>query len=318
MVFFNVLKDIHLMVSIPYIEMHNAVYPPPLPPTPPYLPHLSIAPLCVPPWGGLTGKPNGDILADVSRTLSQGTDIGPLIPHIHIPMAPPNVLLAVIFLTSGSKSHFGASRHVLPKGPTAFAVMHYASLNLNCAGYTWPPLPSGLVASAWATNVTGVSVGDFVAGFAHMIFDALVQFGLNRFFNSSFMSSVFERLTFKLFGPLAMRYLGFTFNYHVGEWLSMAAGTFLTRPTAVLFGRAGAAMVDNIIPTAVALLVGSPVGYSPGFSPVGGGDLGQYQPQNIVDRAHTGLTNIVDDLFNDNGVDDYGDYPTPSTSEAPA
>ena len=315
MMFFNLLKDIHIMISIPYIEMHNSVFPPPLPPVPPYLPHLSTAPLCVPPWGALTGKPNGDVLSDVSRTLSQGTDIGPLIPHIHIPMAPPNVLLAVIFLTSGSKSHFGASRHVLPKGPAAFAVLKYASINLNCAGFTWPPLPSGVVAAAWATKVTGVSVGDIVAGFAHMVLDAIVQFGLNRFFNGKFMSSVFERLTFKLFGPLAFRVVGFTFNYHVGEWLSMAAGTYLRSETAVLFGRAGAAIVDNIIPTAVAVLVGSPVGYSPGFSPLGGGGLHPKQPQNVVDDAHKGLTNFVDDLFADPAV---GDYPLPSGAEAGA
>ncbi len=316
MMFFNMLKDIHIMVSIPYIEMHNAVYPPPLPPTPPYLPHLSTAPLCVPPFGALTGKPNGTMFSDLSRTLSQGTDIGPLIPHIHIPPAPPNVLLAVIFLTSGSKSHFGASRHVLEKGPAAFAVMKYASINLNCAGATWPPLPSGLVAAAWATNVTGVSVGDIVAGFAHIVLDALVQFGLNRLFNSRFMTNVFERLTYRLFGPLAFKVVGFTFNYHVGEWLSMAAGTFIRNESAVLFGRAGAAMVDAVVPTAIALLVGSPVGYSPGFSPVGGGDLGSNQPQNVIDRGHTGLTHAVDDLFNDPGVDDYGDYPEPTGDPA--
>lgn len=129
---FNVLKHYHPMIGIPILEKHQAIFPPA--PTPvPLVPHIAAAVMCWGPWGILTGKPNPtEVSASGGMMMSQGTDIGPLIPHYNlVPPAPPNVLLLVIIPTSGSKSHFGAHGHLAPKGPIAFACLKNLNLNLN-------------------------------------------------------------------------------------------------------------------------------------------------------------------------------------------
>src|SRR5262249_39706434 len=54
---FNVLKHYPPMIAIPWLERHQAIFPPPAPPKP-KLPHFAAAVLCWGPWGILTGKKN--------------------------------------------------------------------------------------------------------------------------------------------------------------------------------------------------------------------------------------------------------------------
>lgn len=293
---FNVLKDYHIMIGIPPIERHKAIFPPPLPPLP-WMMHWCVAPLCIPPWGGLTGKPNGSVFTSgLGRTLSQGTDIGPLIPHINIPPAPPNLLLPIIILTSASKSEFGAHGHVAPQGPVAFAVLKVVNLNLNCAGPAQPPAPSGLVIT-FNTNTTGVTIGDIVAGVVHMVFDSAVQYGLNQLFNSNMVTNLFERLTSALAAPIFAR---------IAPW---AVGAFTGDAVQVLLGGGtlarmlGEGFIDNILPAIASELLGSPLGYSPGWSPAGG------LPGPLTDKGHTAVQQAVDNYFNNPSVEQHPSQP---------
>jgi hypothetical protein len=291
---FNVLKHYHVMVCIPWLEMHQAVFAPVLAPVP-KVPHIAAAMLCIGPWGILTGKPNPtEISASGGIMLSQGTDIGPLIPHYNVtPPAPPNSLLVVIIPTSGSKSHFGAHNHILKEGPIAFACAKVINFNLNCAGPLWPPLPSGVVLT-FNTHTTGVTIGDLVAGFLHMGVDALIQFGLNRLFSWSKVSNFFESIAQRALGPILRRFgygsvqalieMGIPGLGRLGRYVGSGAEEFLF----------------NLPGTLVALGVGSPLGYSPGWSPVGG------YGGKAEDAGHGAVAQAVDDFFNEPAV---GDFP---------
>ena len=302
----SVLKHYHVMVSIPFLELHQAILPPSFVPVP-KVPHLAGAALFLGPWGALTGKPN---LTEFSSSggiiMSQGTDIGPLIPHYNvIPPAPPNVLLAVIIPTSGSKAHFGSHGHVAPQGPVAVACLGTVQFNLNCAGPAAPPLPSGLVIP-FNTHMVGMSPGDFVAGLLHLIVDAGLQFVVNRFFNLSKVSGFLEDLAEGALRP-AMRALG------SGNVTSIIADA-MRRSFPKLGQFLGQALEETLfaVPsTGAGLILGTPLGYSPGWSPIGGGD-GQ-----LEDRGHTAAQKAIDNFFGTSNVDEYpsgpGDFPTPAS-----
>ncbi len=290
---FNILKDYHVMIGV---DFHKAVLPPPAPPVP-NLPHACIAPLCIPPWGGLTGKPNGSVFSSgLGRTMSQGTDIGSLIPHI--PLPPPNLLLPIIILTSGSKSEFGAHAHVAPEGPVAFAVLKVINLNLNCAGPACPPLPTGVVIT-FNTNTTGVTIGDIIAGCLRMVVDSALQYALNRIFASNTVSNFLDNLVlrgFEVFGPL------------VGRFAPAALGAFIK---GYVFSSLFSTTVENILGALAADVIGSPLGYSPGWSPVGG-FLG-----NAEDQGQSKVQQAVDNYFNNPAVDQHPSQP-PAQPQPPA
>jgi len=302
---FNVLKTYHVMIGIPFMELHQAIFPPKLAPDP-KVPHACAAMLCAGPWGILTGKPNPtEISASGGVMLSQGTDIGSLIPHYNvIPPAPPNALLPIIILTSGSKSHFGAHSHVAPKGPVAFACAKVVNFNLNCAGPAWPPLPSGIVIT-FNTHTTGVTIGDLVAGALHMVVDGLIQFGLNRLFSRAGVSDLGERIAQGALGPL-LKLVGYG---SVSALVERGLGTWV-----------GAATEESLfaLPLTLAAIFGpgSPIGYSPGYTPVGGSDhwwnLGTW-----TDKGHGGVQNAVDKLFNSPSVEQHpSQAPVPAAAPA--
>jgi hypothetical protein len=302
---FNVLKTYHVMIGIPWMELHQAVFPPVMAPVP-KVPHVCGAMLCVGPWGALTGKPNPtEISASGGVMLSQGTDIGPLIPHYNLtPPAPPNSLLPVIILTSGSKSHFGAHANTAPQGPVAFAIGFKVNFNLNCAGPMFPPLPSGVVLT-FNTHTTGATIGDIVAGFAHMIVDGLIQFGLNRLFASARITALGERLAQGVLGP-ALSKLGYG---------SVQALIDMGIPRLGSLGRYAGSIAEEFLfglpVTLISVLgIGSPVGYSPGYTPVGGKGGG------LLDRGHKGVQQAVDDLFNSPSIEQHPSTPPTPTPTA--
>lgn len=287
------------MIGIPPIERHKAVFPPPIPPVP-IMMHLCGAPLCIPPWGALTGKPNGTVFTSgLGRTLSQGTDIGSLIPHVNIPPAPPNLLLPIIILTSASKSEFGAHAHVATEGPVAFAVLKVLNLNLNCAGPAQPPAPSGLVIT-FNTNTTGVTIGDIIAGIVRMVVDSAIQYVLNRIFASNAVSNIFTRLTSALAAPIFARIAPF----YVGQLTSEGIEVLLAYHEGVLSRMLGQG-VDNLLSSIAADLVGSPLGYSPSWA-----------PSNLLplDQMQSKVQQAVDNYFNNSSVDQHPSQPPASTS----
>jgi hypothetical protein len=302
---FNVLKSYHPMIGIPFIERHQAIFPP-VPAPVPSVPHVCAAALCIGPWGVLSGKPNPkELSASGGIMMSQGTDIGPLIPHYNmIPLAPPNALLPVIILTSGSKSHFGATKNMAPQGPVAFAVAVVVNFNLNCAGPAWPPLPSGLVIT-FNTHTTGATAGDIIAGALHMVVDAAIQFGLNRLFAWSRVSNMFESLTARLLDPLVKRATGYVIleyavryglgNTKISTWLGAAADQMLL------------AVFPTVVGTGI---LGSPVGYSPGHTPIGSGGYG------ATDEAHSAAAKAIDDYLNSPDVAQHPASPPHGTPDA--
>lgn len=236
--------------------------------------------------------------------LSQGTDIGPLIPHYNaFPFAPANALLPLIFLCSGSKSHFGAHSHIAKKGPIAFACAVRVNFNLNCAGPAAPPLPSGLVIT-FNTHTTGVTIGDIIAGALHLGFDLLLQWGLNRLFSRPGVTELTERIAQGVLGPF-LKFLGvgsvsYLVEQGLGKWAGAAVEEFL-------FALPG---------TLPAIFVaGSPAGYSPGYTPAGGSG----HPWNVstyTDKGHTGVQKVVDNLFNSPSVEQHPSQP-PAPTPAP-
>jgi hypothetical protein len=224
-----------------------------------------------------------------------------LIPHYNVlPPAPPNALLPIIILCSGSKSHFGAHAHTLPKGPTAFACAVKVNFNLNCAGPAFPPLPSGLVIT-FNTHTTGATIGDLVAGALHLVFDLFLQWGLNRLFSRAGATALGERIAEGALKPL-FKVTGYgnvstLVGDRLGTWVGMAAEEFLFALPLTIAAVFGA---------------GSPVGYSPGYTPAGGSD----HPWNLstyTDQGHSGVQRAVDNLFNSPSVEQH-----PSQAPAPA
>lgn len=240
----NVLKNWHPMIGC---DIHDTLPPPGIVPVP-KIPHVTA--MILHGVTGLTSKKRADVVtASRGLTMIRGTDIGPLIPHVPVPPVF-HYWLPLLILTSGSKSHFGASTVVTADGPVAIAVLKVVNLNLNCSGPTFPPMPSGCVVAA-TTHVTGVTWGDILAGSLSLVLDAAVQFVLNRLFNGKTGEGFTNRLTRSIMGPLAARMMA-------SSTLRIGLQFFLRE------------QIVQALPTVIAILVGSPLGYSPDHSPVGG------------------------------------------------
>jgi hypothetical protein len=308
---FRVLKDYHTMIGVPWLEKHDAVFPPGVPSK--LIPHVCTAPLCIPPWGGLTGLPNGNVLSSANgRTLGRGSDIGPLIPHINIPPAPPNLLLPIILLASGSKSHFGANRDVTPQGPVAFACLKYIHFNLNCAGPTAPPLPSGFV-FPWNTHVTGVTWGDIVSGLAHMVADSLIQYGMNKLF----ASKLFEKFSTYVSSKIASAILPHLAQGGLLRMLGVKTMSDLLQ--ALGHPVWGYGVVDQALGLILADVIGSPLGYS---------RTGPYSPGNIpgdvldpkseqYPEGRDAVQQAVDSYLNNPSVEQHPSQPPAQPSAPP-
>jgi len=85
--------------------------------------------------------------------------------------------LAIEFIFSSSKSHFGVASYtgVDNKGAQnciAVALLVHVNPNLNC-GIAWPT-PTGMVV-AFNTHYVGMTLGDFIVGLSSMAVDAVLQ-----------------------------------------------------------------------------------------------------------------------------------------------
>jgi hypothetical protein len=229
--------------------MHDALLPPGFGIPPPYLKcqwHITIpVPLCCAVWGAATGKPVRNVMSSAfGCTLQRGTDIGPLIPHIGIGPAFPNLLYPVILATSASKSEFGVASVYAGGDVVAIACMGAigvpcVNLNLNCWGLPFPPMPSGIVL-AYNTVCVDASWWDLVIGALNMILDMLVQYVIGR---------IFAGRRFDRFLTLAPNYIpgvANAFMRNVGQ--------------RGFFYQAASAFVDDIAKVLGGIIVGSPLG----------------------------------------------------------
>jgi hypothetical protein len=291
---FNVLKTIHLMIGY---DLHDLM-PPGSPSITGKTPNFCVMILR---GTGLTATWAETTDTHWGKTMQRNTDIGPLIPHF----GAPNVLMPLIWLFSGSKSYFGTTQVLVEKKPAAVAVAKLINLNLNCSGPTkCPPLPSDVVL-AYTTHQAAFTVGDFVAGLAQMTFDSLLQWGLANFFSLPFFGKIttpiYEKL---LFGPI--------FNRLVPALGNNAFMNYLYGKGLVEFLAKGVAIQ---LPLHIAgLLLGSPVGYSPPFAPIGSGGYGSGsdpEGRSREEQAHDAIRDWV------NGVpNQHPSGPPPSTGAA--
>ena len=296
-----VLKHLHPMIGV---DFHDEISPPGVPV--PSIPHLVAGILCFPPWGVVTGKCNSTVWTTTAMSLAQGTDMGFFIPHIPLPPAPANILAPIITLASGSKSHFGAQNHKTPAGPLAFACLVVVNLNLNCGGPTRPPLPSGFVLAVFQLTWQGVTWGDIIAGALHMLVDALVQFGINRFLSTGLGGKALNWLTGKIAGAIASRVsvmgvrlstLGVT---SLGDLIqAVMGGSRLSR----FLGYGFAEQLPGIL---AGLGVGTPIGYSPDLAPTSQG--GNLADKGQAAAAH-GIDSALDRMFNSPTLEQHPSAP---------
>jgi hypothetical protein len=218
------LKNYHVMFS-PF-DPHMATLPPPAPPA--VLPHIvTPTPLCLGPWGILTGKPVPTVLTELGIVLNKGTDIGPLIPHIPL---GPNLTIALVILGSASKSYFGPATVQAGGSSVAVAAAMVMNPNMNCA---FPcPVPLGIVISM-NTVSAGMTLGDYMSGLVTLLIEGVIQTFLNLVFGgqaSNPVTGLMEQLNAKVLGSI---------------------GGTLASETA-----------KGVIPMVIGLVLGSPLGAS--------------------------------------------------------
>ena len=242
----NVLKQVHLMFS-PGADLHDAL-PPAVPKSIPAQPHLvTPTPICLGPWGTLTGAKAPTVLMDGPWwAMQQGHDLGPLIPHICVTI-PPSLLTPVVILTSASKSYFGASTTQVEGKPVAVAVAVVINFNLNCCNFPVPPLPVGMVVT-WNTVSADMSLADFLCSLAVMVFEGLVNYGLSALFSSNGpLGKLLGKLGNKVFGAAMLS----AFEQNAEGWLIASLGRKML-----------AVGAENLIPAIVSTALGSPLGLS--------------------------------------------------------
>lgn len=242
-----VLITIHPMLGC---DMHDTI-PPPGPVVVPAVPHFAAATLR---WLMPTHKKADTISTMGFSPMQQGTDIGNFIPHI----SAPHYLLPLVIALSGSKSHFGVASVHMQGQPVAVALLVVLNLNLNCSGATCPPLPTGVVIAP-NTVVSSMTLGDFLGGLFAMVVDAAIQFGLNRLFGSAPVARFFGRIQ----GPIIQRLLP-----GAPRFTSMLTA-LLAQNSRVLSNPYVAQTLAELVPSAVGVMLGSPLGYAPPWAPIG-------------------------------------------------
>ncbi len=287
---FNALMTMHPMFGV---DFHDGV-PPPGPVVVPKMPHFVAAMMK---WAMPTSKPTLTVLGPLGPLMQQGTDIGNFIPHIAVEY------LAVLYTaTSGSKSEFGASTVLSQKKPTAAAVLLVVNMNLNCSGAAMPPVPSGFVIAPNTVSV-GMTLGDILGGVFAMATDSLIQFGLNKLFSSGWASKRFITLQ----GPLIRALIP-----NAPRFTSLVTALF-GQSSRILSNPVVANTLAGIIPSAVATLIGSPLGYSLDRAPV---NMGAGAINNLAQAAGHSLGNSITSLFNDPATPEYPS-PAPAGGASP-
>ncbi len=275
------------------VDLHDEAAPPGVPA--PCVPHLVAGLLCTPPWGlPGTGKPNPKVWATGGMVVSQGSDMGFFIPHIPVPAAPANLLTPIAALTSGSKSNFGAHKNRAHEGPLAAACLGPVGLNLNCAGSSTPPLPTGAVLALFQTVQQGFTCGDAIAGAIRGTVDCFLQYGINQLFDVGPGLRTAKWLENRLLGPIARKAVSMAVRRSpLGAGAALAIGHHLVRGAV---GAGGSAL--DLSKAALSTLLGTPIGFSPSFSPGALAGKGEDGLQNAIASS-------LDRLFEDPTIEQF-------------
>jgi hypothetical protein len=235
----NLLLSYFPMIGV---DLHKAQAPGPVPPVP-FSPHIVTAALCIGPWGILTGSPVPKVMDQFGITLQKGTDIGPLVPHICVPI-PPNLLTPIYIIGSASKSYFGVATVQVGGSPVAVAVAMIMNINVNCGDIS---TPSGFV-MAPNTVQAGMTLGDFLSGLVTAVVEGALQYGIG-----------------KAVGALGDAIAGKLFKAALVPVVDVAEAATLDAAKAALASgtsQLGSEMIKGAIGTVLGLAVGSPLGAS--------------------------------------------------------
>lgn len=157
----NLHKSAHVMVGL---DIHESM-PSPIGPPVPNFPHLTCAPLK---WV-LTSPDtlSRTVLCDNFQTVTNGHDIGALIPHIP---TGPNLIFPVHVLLSGSTLNFSVSSVQVgtPGGPSAVAVAPAVVLGFsdNCSNF---PIITMFKVLAPGTVSSRMSLSDLMGGILSIV-----------------------------------------------------------------------------------------------------------------------------------------------------
>jgi hypothetical protein len=210
-------------------------------------------------------------------TIMMGSDIGPLIPHA----GAPNCLLPLILLSSGSKSEFGSSTTLIKGKPVAAALGVIVNPNLNCGDPVPAPLDGVIAATA---HFVGMTLGDVIAGFAHMAFDIGLQKVIGALCDKfdGVSQKVYEKF---LFGPMCSAF------EHIGA--GPIASWFLRNDLQEMVAKGLAAKITKV---AISDLIGSPIGYSFKINALGLADshLSDDSDGSAIDNAHQAVQQYFD------------------------
>lgn len=268
-----ILINIHPMVGV---DWHDTLPPPVPPPSPIPSPHFVFQVL-----NGLNTSvmKSSDVLSHGFQVIKRGSDIGMGIGHV-----AANYLFPIHVLTSGSKSEFGAYTVLVNNNPVAIACLVYVNLNLNCQGPTTPPvvpLPTGIVIAP-SCNMAGFKMGDFLAGLFAMVFDMALQ-GLLNYFGGK-LGTKLNNFVFRYVGPYCCRYITpFLTRFPAGDYaLNKLVAVTLTNLPGTMMSIFG---------------LGSPVGYSPDYTPFGGAGL--------VSDSQEFISKSIADYFNEPSVEEF-------------
>ncbi len=306
-------------------DAHKAIPPPP-PAPPPFTPHVVV-------WGeGWSQKVNflgmamatskaaspesgapKPVACGYGYAVGRTHDAGPHPGHIW-----PNVLLPLIMLGAGSKSEFASGTVKIGTASgaqdMAVAVAFAVNMNLDCFDFPMPPAPSGVVIAAANTVFAGLTWADVGRGFVGMVIDSALTWFVGA--ACAVVTGAMSGLLSRAAGSSLMSGMldGMAANFK-GPW----ASSIFTEEAPNLFSRNGQLFGDSIrrftqaagnVPARDLVTaaygyalgtwgLGTPLGYSPAYTPVGGGGAGDptaLGPRS-GDSTSFGLTKWVNGLF---------------------
>jgi hypothetical protein len=239
----GVLKNIHPMVAVDY----HIPWPPGSPsPAPSPVPYNAFSVLS----GTLvTSKMAVTTFTEYfGLTMLQGTDIGPLIPHV----GPPSVTLPFDLLGSSSKSYFAVASVQADSKPIVASLLITVDVSLNCG--TPFPTPTGFVL-ALTTHRVDMSWADIMAGLATMLADFVIQTILNRL-----GGAIGDRIAGMLRGPIMRSVFQRTLFNGLMAGAEHGAARWAAHEAALVASRS----MSRIVGYAVPFFLGGPMGFDAG------------------------------------------------------
>jgi hypothetical protein len=221
-------------------------------------------------------------------------DAGPHLGH-----AWPNLLMPLVVIGSASKAEFGSGTVKVgtANGPKDMAVnaAYAMNFNLNCQEFPLPPLPSGMALTVNYNVTAGFGLMDFVRGLTQMGLDMAITWAVSALCASltGAVKGIWARAADRSIWAAMWKGVKGSFSFASDKGLTSAkdlftdgAGYFASNGRLFVnswraLGKAAQYMWKNdppgqtlnVVGNALSTFgVGTPTGYSPQYTPVGGGE----------------------------------------------